>query len=445
MNEVATRTALLPPDALNRPEPAWRRESRMVALDWLNANGMPTGKDEAWKYTPVDQVLTALLSAADGSRGVNDDPAADLGPRIDDAEVDRLAGDHGGPRLVFVDGVFDPRTSRPLSSTGIEVGPRGELDRSTAPARTLDLTRFDGLVALNHAAADDAALIELEPRAVATDPIHIVHLSASGQGGAVRHAATEVHMGAGSRATVIETYAGLGAGFTNASTVIDVDDDADLTYQRVQAEPLDAVHVGHTRVRLARAAQFRATSVNLGALVSRVALDVSLVGDGAAVDLHGLYLPAGRQRHDNVTTVEHAASHGHSTQLFKGVIDDRGRGSFTGRVLVDAGTVDNSADQTNRSLLLRSTAQSDTRPWLEILADDVRCEHGAAVGRLDDEALFYLRSRGIPEEAARDILVDAFAVEITDAIEPESLRTYVAALVAIRRGAAKGPVEGASQ
>jgi Fe-S cluster assembly protein SufD len=171
-----------------------------------------------------------------------------------------------------------------------------------------------------------------------------------------------------------------------------------------------------------------------GADIARSAVVALLAGPDASIELNGLYLPAGDQRHDNVITVDHAASGCTSTQLFKGVIDDHARGSFSGRIIVRPGTVRTDARQLNHNLVLRPTAQADTRPRLEILADDVRCKHGASVGRLDDDALFYLRSRGIPTGMARSMLVDAFIAEITERISPPSLRDRLCGIASARSG-----------
>ena len=167
----------------------------------------------------------------------------------------------------------------------------------------------------------------------------------------------------------------------------------------------------------------------LGAEIARHAIDVTLSGPDARVDLDGLYRPAGHQRHDMSVCVDHAASQGTSTQHFRGVIDDHATGSFTGRIIVRPGTVVNDARQTNRNLVLSPTARADSRPWLEIFADDVRCAHGATVGRLDDDALFYLRSRGISGDESRRMLIDAFVHEIAGTIEPTSLREHVATII----------------
>jgi Fe-S cluster assembly protein SufD len=225
---------------------------------------------------------------------------------------------------------------------------------------------------------------------------------------------------------VVESYVGAGAsGFTNAVTVIEVGAGASLGYHRIQDESVDGVHVGHVAIWGERHARVRVGSFHLGAAVARVALDVTLAGDGAEVELDGLSLPGAGHHHDQVVRIDHVGSHGRSAERFKAVVADRGHASFTGHVVVGRGTVDTSASQTSASLLLGPTARTDARPWLEILADDVRCTHGATVGRLDDEALFYLRSRGLPLEEARRLLVEAFVAELVDAVEPPALADHL--------------------
>jgi Fe-S cluster assembly protein SufD len=188
-------------------------------------------------------------------------------------------------------------------------------------------------------------------------------------------------------------------------------------------------------VEQAAGSKVRSWSLLAGTEIARNAITVVLQGDDAVLDLSGLYLSAGTQRHDTAVTVEHTASRGTSRQHVRGVVGDRARGSFSGHVIVAAGTTGTDAGQTSRSLLLSPTAEADTRPWLEIFADDVRCTHGATVGRLDADALFYLRTRGIPAEEARAMLVDGFVAETTEDLEPVSLRSFVTAVAASTFGA----------
>jgi Fe-S cluster assembly protein SufD len=410
-----TTTALLL-DRLAPPAPTCTTNAR--ARSWLQVRGLPDAHDEAWRYTPVDEIVASLKTATPASsRPV---------PR---SVVDDLAGDHGGPRLVFVNGFHAPDLSdRDRLPAGLWCGPLADAPPALA-ARAMSLyddEPVDGFQALNRAAGPAAATVLVDPGIELPDPIHIVHIAAPTNPFALSHPRTVVDVGDAGRVHVIETFTGLdGSAITNAVTTLRVGVGATLTRHRVQTESAGAIHVGCTRVSQATGSRCRATSVMVGANIARDAIDVGLLGDDARIELDGLYLPTERRRHDTAVTVDHAASRCTDTQHFRGVIDGHGRGSFSGRIIVRPGTVGTDAQQSNRNLLLSPTAQADSRPWLEIFADDVRCNHGATVGRLDDAALFYLRSRGIPFEEGRAMLIDAFVREITDTIAPDSLRDHV--------------------
>lgn len=386
-------------DAADAPAPRWLRE-----------HGLPTVRDEAWRSSPLDRIL-----AGDWQAG----PA--VSAELDAAGVDALVGAVGAPRLVFVDGVL----ARGLSDaaalpSGVRYG------SGPAPVRP---ARYDAFQAAAEAAHPDAGVLHVapSPAADAEAVVHVVHLTTGG----VSHARTVVALDPGAHLTLIESHAGTAAGsLTNAATVCSVGAGARLTHHRLVTGPVGAAHVGHTAATVDEGAELRSWSFLAGVDTARTALDVVLRGEGAQVDLAGLDLPVGDQEHDTVVTVEHAASHGTSRQHFRGVVDGRARTSFGGRIVVAHGTVGTDAGQTSRSLLLQPTARADARPWLEIFADDVRCSHGATVGRLDEDALFFLRSRGIPRDTARRMLVEAFASELLDPLDRPALRAFVQASVA---------------
>jgi Fe-S cluster assembly protein SufD len=389
-----------------------------MLASWIAANELPSSRDEAWRYTPVADIIDAFAAAAipDHSGSVVADTAL----------VDRLAGDFGGTRLVFVNGVVRPDLSDVASA---DCGDRCARGRHTAGVGAPP----DVFAALNELAAVDVASVDVDADAPVDRTVHVVHLAAPGQDPTVSHPRTVIRVGARSTCEIVETYAGLaGPAVTNAWTHILAGESARVTYHRVQEESPDAVHVGATVIEADAGAQVKVTSLMTGGSLARSTLTVRLQGPAARADVSGLYLPARRQRLDNVITVDHAAPRCKSTQLFKGVIDDHAQGSFTGHVIVRAGAAGTDATQTSRSLTLSPTAQADTRPWLQIFADDVRCAHGGTVGRLDDDALFYLRSRGIPHAKARNLLVAAFAGEVTDMLTPPALRERAAAMLAER-------------
>ena len=409
--------ALDHPDRLNQSEPSWRHEARLAASDWLATHPMPTRRDEPWRYTPAEELVSLLSTAVH--------PRTTFG--LAAAQIDIMAGDHGGPRLVFVNGAFASGPSHRRDEPGVDARALSEIGRTTASGPALEPDRLDGFVALNALDGDDGAVVTVGARHAAAAPIHVVHVAAPDLDDCLlTHPSTVVKIEAGASATIIESYVGFtGATLTNATTVIDVHDGARCTYHRVQTETPTACHIGHVRIRAGHDAIVSCTSLAIGASTSRVAVDAGLLGDRSRVDIAGLYVPDGDDTHDQVITAEHHGSHTCSNQRFNGVMNDRGRGSFTGQVIVQPGIIDTEAHQVNHSLLLTDTAESDTRPWLEILADDVRCTHGATVGRLDEEAVFYLRTRGIAEMDARQMLIEGFTSEIIDAVAPETLRNHV--------------------
>lgn len=385
----------------------------------LVEHGLPVRGEEWWRYSALDVLL--------------DDPwvPAARPPKVlpDRSELDRLAGEHTGPRLVFVDGTFVAE----LSDLGDLPDGVSCANEAMAARGWLGVTsRYDGFAALNDVAGHDGAAVRVADGVHVDAPITVLQVSTGAPGQAfASHPRTSIELGTGARAVVIETYLGLTARhLANARTTIAVGDGADLTHHKVLRGRSDASHVAHTRVTVGAGARVRSWSVLAGAEVARNAIDVSLDGRGATVELEGLYLPTGSQRYDTAVTVEHAAADGTSHQRYRGVIDDVARGAFSGRVIVQEGTTGNDASQLNRCLLLRPTAEADSRPWLEIFADDVRCTHGATVGRLDEEALFYLRTRGVPHAEARRMLIAAFVDELLATVEVPSLRSLVDELVA---------------
>jgi Fe-S cluster assembly protein SufD len=387
------------------------------AYAWLREHGLPSRRDEAWKYTALEPILDGDWERA--AVAAHDLPDRDA--------LDALVGRHAPTRLVFADGLFVPDLS---DLDAVPDGVRCTAERRPpAPPRP----RYDGFQAVNDVAAalGQTAVVQVAEGSRPDAAIHVVHLDLGGEGPSASYPRTVVDVGAGARVTVIESYAGPpGRRFVDATTTIDVAREAELIHHRVLSGPAGGFHVGYTLVEQAAGSQVRSWSLLAGTEVARNAIDVVLRGEGAVLDLGGLHLPVGTQRHDTAVTVEHAASRGTSRQHVRGVVGDRGRGSFSGHVIVAAGTTGTDAGQTSRSLVLSPTAEADTRPWLEIFADDVRCTHGATVGRLDDDALFYLRTRGIPEVEARAMLVDGFVAETTEDLEPASLRSFVAAAVA---------------
>ena len=404
---------------------------RRAAFAWVGEHGFPTVKDEAWKYTRVAPILEIPFAPAEPDARC----ALSLG------DVTELAGELGGPRLVFVNGYFVPALS---ALKNLPAGVRLS-SLATVPAEEADALesllrwrlfgeRPQAFAALNMALGQDGAFIRIPARTTVEEPIHLVYLSDAGATPLVSHPLSVVFAGAGSRATIVETHAGIAGGIylTNAVTQIVLDEGAVVEHYKIQNEAEAAFHFASMDVRQGRASRFSAHSVAAGAVLARHEVKVTLEAPEAQVALNGLYLPRDRQLLDNPTMVEHAAPHCTSRQLYKGVVDGHGRGVFDGRIVVQPGAMKTDAKQTNKNLLLSESAQAYTRPRLEIFADDVKCAHGAAVGQLDDEALYYLRTRGIPLQAARNLLTYAFASEMLELIQVPQLRSRVQQILATR-------------
>ncbi len=358
---------------------------------------------EAWLYTPVDEVTARSNAAGPAQRGPLSAPLS-----LSLADVDMHAGRYDGPRVVFVNGFFMADLSQlgDLPS-GLFAGSRGD-DHQVASVIAAGGVRFD-------------------------QPVHVVHFAAPVAdlpGGVISYPLTNIEVGAHSHIAVVETYCGLdGSTVVDASTTIRIGEGAELDQCRIQIESATALHLGHTHIAQGAGSTLRHCSITVGGDIARNAIEVALDAPDVTTELTGATITGGRQRHDTVVTIDHAASHCNSNQRFVGVVDDHGRGSFSGAIIVRPGTVATDAHQSSRNLVLDPNAEADTRPWLNILADDVRCTHGATVGRLDDDALFYLRSRGIALPDARAMLIEAFIRDIIDAIAHPSIRGHVAAVV----------------
>ncbi|MBI5546392.1 MAG: Fe-S cluster assembly protein SufD [Deltaproteobacteria bacterium] len=427
--------------------PEWVSEVRRQAIARFAALGFPGPKHEEWRATSVASIAAVPFEP--------DRPV----PALDEASFARLLPSSlrelAGPRLVFVNGVLDARLSSGAQgglSGGIEVlGLASMLERS--PGRLQPLLAAAGpeldqpFAALNAAFFRDGAFVSI-PEGVSFDqPVQLVFVSASTEDGrpALSTPRTLVQMGEGSSARLVETYLGGDAStLTDAVTEIHLGAGASLEHYRLERESTRSLHLGASRIAQARHSRYRSFSVAEGGELARHELQVRLAGEGAACVLDGLSLACGRQLIDHHTFVDHASARTSSAQLYKGILDGQARAVFQGRVLVRPGAQKTDARQANRNLLLSAEALANARPQLEIHADDVRCTHGATVGQLDREALFYLRSRGIGAPEARAMLTEAFAGEVLQRMELAQVRQALkAALHEKLLGTGTHPEEGA--
>ncbi|WP_198416964.1 Fe-S cluster assembly protein SufD [Cryobacterium sp. TMS1-13-1] len=416
---------------LGARDPAWLAEARVAALQWVGEHGFPTHKDEDWKYTGLAPILAVPFDAATVASG----------SRVTAEMIDEAAVDLGGPRLVFVNGHFSSEFSR---VTGV---PAGAVVTTLAAVLAAGPDRLEpffshapgvrhAFAAFNDALAEDGAFIHLPSGTIVDEPIQLVYFSDTGGVPLISSPRSVIIADSDSRATIVETYAGVDSDVycTNAVTELLLAEDAHMEHYKVQNEPTSAFHVALLSVRQGRGSRFSSRSIMLGASIARHEVRVQLDGVGAEVSLDGVYLPQGDQLHDNTIFVDHAATDCTSHQLYKGVLDGRAHGVFNGHIMVRHGADGTDANQKNKNLLLSDRAEVDTRPRLEIYTDDVKCTHGAAVGQMDEEALLYLQTRAIPLEAARGLLIYAFVHEMVDRIELDPLRAQLERVVATRFG-----------
>lgn len=292
---------------------------------------------------------------------------------------------------------------------------------SEVPVESLSTFNFErnGFAALNLAFAD-VKVIRIAKNTVEEKPIEITF---DGEEGRAIFPHLVVIAEAGSKATLIETYSSEAASFTNTAIQIVVEDNAHLTHYRVQKESLDAFHYGVTEVTIGRDARYNSTNINLGGKLSRHDIDVKFTAEGGEAWVDGLYMLNGSQHHDTHSIIDHTVPNCTSHQTYKGVLNDSSRAVFNGKVFVRENAHGTDAQQQNKNLLLSNEARVDTKPQLEIFNDDVKCSHGATVGQLEEEELFYLLTRGLPENLAKNLLTYGFAEEVISKIGIESIKS----------------------
>jgi len=403
--------------------PAWLAGARRAAMDHFIATGFPTKKNEDWHFTsPAAIAEVDWLPLRDASGQVQPDDLAQFTLGLD------------APRLVFVNGRYAsglsslrglPSRVRVLDLAGHWNDPAAEnwLTKIATPTR-------DAFTALNTAFTVDGAIVHVPADTVVEAPIHLLYVTDSEAAKGATHPRTLIVADRHAVVTVIESYVTLGDAryFTNAVTEIQVADGAKVDHYRIERESDRAYHVGTTEVRQGRDSRYHSFSFATGGALARVNLYTVLGGEGGETLMHGLYMLDGTQHIDHQTRIEHAAPHCASREVYKGIMDDASHGVFNGKVYVQPEAQKTDGKQTNNNVLLSETAQADTKPQLEIFADDVKCTHGATVGRLDEVALFYLRSRGIDLEQARNLLTYAFAADVLERIDQPEVRESLEAL-----------------
>lgn len=411
-------------------EPDWRAALRKDAASAFSGAGFPTTRHEDWRYTSVSSIARTPWALPRDGTG-----------RLTRAHVEGVAFPvYACSLYVLVNGRFSPALSAPRAiAAGVQVRSLATF-LTDAPAWLAEafghVAPIDDapFTALNTALCHDGAVLEIPAGTRLDQPVHIVHLALPGGTDTATFPRTLVMARSGSEATVIEDHVSLGDGefFTCAVSEVIVEDGARLDHVKLQRESLSGRHLGALHARIGRDARLVSHVFSTGAAMARNELRATIAGPGGACDLLGLYVASGSQVVANHTTIDHAAQDGTSRELYKGILDGRSRGVFHGRVIVRNEAQRTDAKQSNKNLLLSRDAEVDSKPQLEISADDVKCSHGATIGRLEDEALFYLRARGIDEAEARRLLLRAFAAEVTGAIRLEPLRQEVEQMLLAR-------------
>ncbi len=439
---------------LAETSPTWLQAVRREAIEVFAERGFPTTKDEEWRFTNVAPVASKAFRPG----------RYELTPALRQTILGHPMTDLDCPRLVFVNGRYCPEISTASTlPNGVRAGSLRAALRSDGAALEAHLARYadyrdHAFVALNTAFLEDGAFLEIPKGAVLEKPIHLLFVSEPGQELAVSHPRNLILVGRESQAAIIETFVGLdsakGAGlkpaatatsegvyFSNAVTEIAVGEGAHVHYVKVQQESPRAFHYARVQVHQERSSNVTTHSVALGGALVREEVRAVLDGEGAEAVLNGIYVLGGSQHVDNHTLIDHAKPHCGSREFYKGVLDGKSSAVFNGAIKVRPDAQKTDSKQSNKNLLLSEDAIVNTKPQLEIYADDVKCTHGATIGHIDPEAIYYLRSRGIALTEARNLLTYAFANDVLGRIQYEPLRQRLDRELFIRLGEAGRPEE----
>ena len=401
-------------------DPIWLGAQRRAAIESFGNLGFPTTRNEDWHFTSLARILERDYAPVSGPT-----------PTVDARDIEKFTFAGEWQTLVFVNGTFVPSLSQVESSEGVYAGVMSDAVRDDARERVvakhcggLADTHTHGLTALNTAFAGDGAFIHLSASSVAPRNIHLLFITDGAADGALVSPRNVIVLEHHAEATVMESYVSLADTnhLTNAVTEVYVADGARLRHYKIQRESLNAYHIGSWYATQGRDCTYEAFSFAIGADLSRTNIATVLDGEGSHVSLDGLYLVNGEQTVDHQTTVIHAKESCTSHELYKGVLDGDSHAVFNGKVYVHPEAQKTDGKQSNNNLLLSNGARVDTKPQLEIFADDVKCTHGATIGPVDSTALFYLKSRGIGPSIAMRLLTYAFAAEVLEELTIPAVR-----------------------
>ena len=395
-------------------QPAWVAQTRASAIAQFERLGFPTTKLEQWRFTSVAPIAERSFTLASDGVGRTDGKHAPLSAPA--AHAVSVNGRYA-PALSKVD-----RLPKGVRILGLEAALASNSTLVEPYLAKLSLTQTNAFTSLNTAFLRDGVVVIIERGAVVTQPIEVTFVSIAEGSGSVSHPRLLILAGEGSQATVLERYTGIGSAFTNAVGEIWLGANAVVDHYKLQEEPEDSFHIASLFVHSARSGNFSSHSLTFGGGLVRNDVLATLDGEGIDCTLNGLYVGRDTQLIDNHTTIDHAKPHCGSHEVYKGILGEKSRAVFNGKIIVRPDAQKTDAKQTNKALLLSDEAVIDTKPELEIFANDVKCTHGAAIGQLDDEALFYLQARGLTPRDARDLLIHAYAGEVLEGIAIEHLK-----------------------
>jgi Fe-S cluster assembly protein SufD len=411
--------------AVSKP---WLAKLRKSAMDRFERVGFPGRREEHWRQTNFDPIARTHFELATGEETVDAKASFEAYTFGPDALVE----------LVFINGQYCARLSKTAKlPQGVRVESLARsIDADIVEQNLGQQARIEAspFVALNTGFVSDGALVHLPSQAKIDEPIHLLFISTGGEKPTVSHPRVLVVAGDKVEATIVESYVGAGTYFSNAVTEIEVGEDCRIDHCKLQQESASAFHVATMQVRLAGQARFVSHAANVGAKLSRNDLNVVLDGRYADATLNGLVIIGGEQHCDNHTLLDHEKSNCPSHELYKHVLSGRATGVFKGKIFVQKDAQKTDSKQTSKSLLLSDEAYMNSQPALEIYADDVKCTHGSTTGPVDDEAVFYLRSRGVSLEAARHLLTYAFAADVTRRIRVAPVRRRLEDFMAAQHG-----------
>jgi Fe-S cluster assembly protein SufD len=405
------------------------QELRQKAFHSFNEKGIPLGRNEEWKYTRISNLFNKQYTFPLQLTSISEQDLKEL----------RLPGHEAANELVFVNGLFSEVLSNIRSASlqvqPLEVAARGEFSNIVSEhlGHSSDYLK-DGINALNTAFVHGGAFIYVGKGKTLEHPIYLYNITDARTGNIFSQPRSLVYLAGNANAQIVETFNTIGTGesFTNGVMEIVVEQEAMLEHYKIQNDASHANQVSTTHIRQIGKSYVHTVTISLNGGIVRNNLNVVLEAEHCETHLYGLYFIGGDTHVDNHTLVDNVTPHSFSNEFYKGIIDDNATGIFNGKIMVQRLAQKTNAYQSNKNILLSDGASVNTKPQLEIFADDVKCSHGCTVGQLDEEGMFYLRSRGIREEKARALLVHAFAMDVLEHIKPAAIRSYVDHLISER-------------